>query len=97
MNEGENLEINIQIEAYPQIKEQWWDIPMSHNHNISTHDDTWAVRYNNRSLFSTLVSLDMICLILNVCIASFIKMLRKYRIYLLKLRCYLKPTDTVTL
>uniref|UniRef100_A0A674DFE9 receptor protein-tyrosine kinase n=1 Tax=Salmo trutta TaxID=8032 RepID=A0A674DFE9_SALTR len=48
VNEGENLEINIQIEAYPQIKEQWWDIPMSHNHNISTHDDTWAVRYNNR-------------------------------------------------
>nr|XP_046171170.1 macrophage colony-stimulating factor 1 receptor 1-like [Oncorhynchus gorbuscha] len=48
VNEGENLEINIQIEAYPQIKEQWWDIPMSHNHNISTHDDTWAVRFNNR-------------------------------------------------
>uniref|UniRef100_A0A4W5LJL9 receptor protein-tyrosine kinase n=1 Tax=Hucho hucho TaxID=62062 RepID=A0A4W5LJL9_9TELE len=48
VNEGETLEINIQIEAYPQIKEQWWDIPMSHNHNISTHDDTWAVRYNNR-------------------------------------------------
>uniref|UniRef100_A0A8C7V9U0 receptor protein-tyrosine kinase n=1 Tax=Oncorhynchus mykiss TaxID=8022 RepID=A0A8C7V9U0_ONCMY len=48
VNEGENLEINIQIEAYPQIMEQWWDIPMSHNHNISTHDDTWAVRFNNR-------------------------------------------------
>ncbi|CAB1315889.1 unnamed protein product [Coregonus sp. 'balchen'] len=48
VNEGENLEINIRIEAYPQIKEQWWDMPMSHSHNISTHDDTWAVRYNNR-------------------------------------------------
>uniref|UniRef100_A0A8C7K2K6 receptor protein-tyrosine kinase n=1 Tax=Oncorhynchus kisutch TaxID=8019 RepID=A0A8C7K2K6_ONCKI len=60
VNEGENLEINIQIEAYPQIKEQWWDIPMSHNHNISTHDDTWAVRFNNRSLYESSLLLQRV-------------------------------------
>ncbi|KAK6305691.1 hypothetical protein J4Q44_G00244710 [Coregonus suidteri] len=48
VKEGENLEISILIEAYPQIKKQWWDVPMSHSHNISTHDVTWAVRGNNR-------------------------------------------------
>uniref|UniRef100_A0A8C7WGA0 receptor protein-tyrosine kinase n=1 Tax=Oncorhynchus mykiss TaxID=8022 RepID=A0A8C7WGA0_ONCMY len=42
VKEGENLEISILIEAYPQIKKHWWDVPMSHSHNISTHGDTWT-------------------------------------------------------
>uniref|UniRef100_A0A4W5RL82 receptor protein-tyrosine kinase n=1 Tax=Hucho hucho TaxID=62062 RepID=A0A4W5RL82_9TELE len=48
VKEGENLEISILIEAYPKIKKRWWDVPMSHSHNISTHGDTWTARDNNR-------------------------------------------------
>ncbi|XP_029626026.1 macrophage colony-stimulating factor 1 receptor 1 isoform X2 [Salmo trutta] len=48
VKEGENLEISILIEAYPQIKEHWWDVPMSHSHNISTHGDTWTAQDNYR-------------------------------------------------
>uniref|UniRef100_A0A8C8CLK8 receptor protein-tyrosine kinase n=1 Tax=Oncorhynchus tshawytscha TaxID=74940 RepID=A0A8C8CLK8_ONCTS len=48
VKEGENLEISILIEAYPQIKKHWWDVPMSHSHNISTHVDTWTTQDNNR-------------------------------------------------
>uniref|UniRef100_A0A8C7LSK6 receptor protein-tyrosine kinase n=1 Tax=Oncorhynchus kisutch TaxID=8019 RepID=A0A8C7LSK6_ONCKI len=48
VKEGENLEISILIEAYPQIKKHWWDVPMSHSHNISTHGDTWTTQDNNR-------------------------------------------------
>uniref|UniRef100_A0A8C7U1Z7 receptor protein-tyrosine kinase n=1 Tax=Oncorhynchus mykiss TaxID=8022 RepID=A0A8C7U1Z7_ONCMY len=48
VKEGENLEISILIEAYPQIKKHWWDVPMSHSHNISTHGDTWTAQDNNR-------------------------------------------------
>lgn len=52
VKEGENLEISILIEAYPQIKEHWWDVPMSHSHNISTHGETWTAQDNYRSFFS---------------------------------------------
>uniref|UniRef100_A0A3P8ZB02 receptor protein-tyrosine kinase n=1 Tax=Esox lucius TaxID=8010 RepID=A0A3P8ZB02_ESOLU len=53
VKEGENLEINILIEAYPQIKEHWWDVPVSHN--MSTHDKTWVIRDSNRYKCSLLV------------------------------------------
>ncbi|KAM3866531.1 macrophage colony-stimulating factor 1 receptor [Diretmus argenteus] len=45
VNEGEDLELNVLVEAYPHITEHGWDTPMSPN--TSTQEHTF-IRYNNR-------------------------------------------------
>ncbi|KAL0993866.1 hypothetical protein UPYG_G00114910 [Umbra pygmaea] len=52
LKEGENLEINILIEAYPQIIKHWWDMPVSHN--ISAYDNKWSTSDNCRYYKSSL-------------------------------------------
>ncbi|KAJ7996417.1 hypothetical protein DPEC_G00236860 [Dallia pectoralis] len=53
VNEGENLEITIHVEAYPQIKKHWWDLPVTHN--MSTHQNTWVVQDSYRYKSSLLI------------------------------------------
>ena len=45
VNEGEDLELSVVIEAYPRISEHRWDTPTSPN---ATAQDQKFTRYNNR-------------------------------------------------
>lgn len=45
VNEGEDLELNVVIEAYPQITEHGWHTPTSHRTSTQEHK---LVKYNNR-------------------------------------------------
>ncbi|XP_034037062.1 macrophage colony-stimulating factor 1 receptor isoform X2 [Thalassophryne amazonica] len=45
VNEGEDLELSVIVEAYPQITEQRWDTPTSPNTSTQEHR---FIQYNNR-------------------------------------------------
>lgn len=45
VNEGEDLELNVVVEAYPDITEHRWHTPMSHRTSTQEHK---LVKYNNR-------------------------------------------------
>ncbi|XP_036403975.1 macrophage colony-stimulating factor 1 receptor [Megalops cyprinoides] len=45
VNEGEDLELRVMMEAYPQITEQGWMTPLSHN---ATSQERTFYRHNNR-------------------------------------------------
>lgn len=45
MNEGEDLELSVLIEAYPHITEHRWHTPTSPNTSTQEHK---LIRYNNR-------------------------------------------------
>lgn len=45
VNEGEDLELNVVIEAYPHITEHRWHTPTSHRTSTQEHK---LVKYNNR-------------------------------------------------
>ncbi|CAG06279.1 unnamed protein product, partial [Tetraodon nigroviridis] len=48
VNEGEDLKLNVIVEAYPQITEHRWHTPTSPSTSMQEH---MFVRYNNRSAF----------------------------------------------
>lgn len=45
VNEGEDLELNVAVEAYPAITEHKWHTPTSHKTSTQEHK---LVKYNNR-------------------------------------------------
>lgn len=45
VNEGEDLELNVVIEAYPHITEHQWHTPTSHRTSTQEHK---LIKYNNR-------------------------------------------------
>lgn len=45
VNEGEDLELNVVVEAYPDITEHRWQTPTSHRTSTQEHK---LVKYNNR-------------------------------------------------
>lgn len=45
VNEGEDLELSVIVEAYPQITEHRWHTPTSPSTSMQEH---MFVRYNNR-------------------------------------------------
>ncbi|KAJ8348150.1 hypothetical protein SKAU_G00267390 [Synaphobranchus kaupii] len=42
VNEGEDLELRVRIQAYPELNMTWWDTPRFHNHSVEFY------QHNNR-------------------------------------------------
>uniref|UniRef100_A0AAY4B9P7 receptor protein-tyrosine kinase n=1 Tax=Denticeps clupeoides TaxID=299321 RepID=A0AAY4B9P7_9TELE len=47
INEGENLELDVEVESYPEIESQWWDTPTHENSRNASFREEACLRTKN--------------------------------------------------